>query len=178
MYSAAMSSPGEGVARPCKASDARKETSALRSLARRRAAMRWASGGWPWAASRPAAARVVSRRFRERTILMIPFAGRGLTGLPWISGAVCRKFAGSPVCPRLSLLHQVDDAAAGLGAAAALHLFDVPGEAVVHHQFLAAANGALADVEDVALGVHGAEIGVTTVVDDLGAAAAERAIER
>src|ERR1035441_8577480 len=25
---------------------------------------------------------------------------RGLTGLPWISGAFCRKFAGSPVCPR------------------------------------------------------------------------------
>src|ERR1017187_9517813 len=25
---------------------------------------------------------------------------RGLTRLPWISGAVCRKFAGSPVCPR------------------------------------------------------------------------------
>ena len=23
----------------------------------------------------------------------------GLTRLPWISGAVCRKFAGSPVCP-------------------------------------------------------------------------------
>ena len=26
---------------------------------------------------------------------------RGLTRLPWISGAVCRKFAGSPVCPRV-----------------------------------------------------------------------------
>src|ERR1035441_11397 len=25
---------------------------------------------------------------------------RGLTRLPWISGAFCRKFAGSPVCPR------------------------------------------------------------------------------
>src|SRR5450759_4854259 len=150
MYSAARSSPREGVARPSRASDARNETSALRLLGRRCAAMRWASGGWPWAASMPAA-RVVSRRFAERTILMIPFAG---------------------------LLGQVDDAAAGLGAAAALHLFDVLGEAVVHRQFLAAANGALAHVEDVALGVHGAEIGVATVVDDLGAAAAERAIER
>ena len=27
---------------------------------------------------------------------------RGLTGLPWISGAFCRKFAGSPVSPRVS----------------------------------------------------------------------------
>src|ERR1035441_5807358 len=27
---------------------------------------------------------------------------RGLTRLPWISGAFCRKFAGSPVCPRFS----------------------------------------------------------------------------
>ena len=27
---------------------------------------------------------------------------RGLTRLPWISGAFCRKFAGSPVCPRVS----------------------------------------------------------------------------
>src|ERR1019366_9211352 len=26
---------------------------------------------------------------------------RGLTRLPWISGALCREFAGSPVCPRL-----------------------------------------------------------------------------
>src|ERR1035438_3162074 len=26
---------------------------------------------------------------------------RGLTRLPWISGAFCRKFAGSPVCPRI-----------------------------------------------------------------------------
>ena len=25
---------------------------------------------------------------------------RGLTRLPWISGAFCRKSAGSPVCPR------------------------------------------------------------------------------
>src|ERR1019366_6016808 len=99
MYSAARSSPREGVARPSRASDARKETSALRSLGRRRAAMRWASGGCPWAASRPAAARAVSRRFRERTIPHDTF----------------RRFS----------LHQVDDAAAGLGAAAALHLFDV-----------------------------------------------------
>src|ERR1035441_9163465 len=28
-----------------------------------------------------------------------PGALRGLTRLPWISGAFCRKFAGSPVCP-------------------------------------------------------------------------------
>ena len=28
---------------------------------------------------------------------------RGLTRLPWISGALCRKFAGSPVCPRFLL---------------------------------------------------------------------------
>jgi phosphatidylglycerophosphate synthase len=27
----------------------------------------------------------------------------GLTRLPWISGAFCRKFAGSPVCPRFSV---------------------------------------------------------------------------
>src|ERR1035441_996418 len=29
-----------------------------------------------------------------------PFRTPGLTRLPWISGALCRKFAGSPVCPR------------------------------------------------------------------------------
>src|SRR5437879_5468285 len=40
MYSAAMSSPGEGVARPCRASDARKETSALRSAGAERAVER------------------------------------------------------------------------------------------------------------------------------------------
>src|ERR1039457_3591173 len=28
-------------------------------------------------------------------------AVRGLTRLPWISGAFCRKFAGSPVCPQV-----------------------------------------------------------------------------
>src|ERR1035441_9347580 len=28
---------------------------------------------------------------------------RGLTRLPWIFGAFCRKFAGSPVCPRFLL---------------------------------------------------------------------------
>src|ERR1022692_2013152 len=27
---------------------------------------------------------------------------RGLTRLPWISGVPCRKFAGSPVCPRVA----------------------------------------------------------------------------
>src|ERR1019366_2240549 len=30
-----------------------------------------------------------------------PFRTPGLTRLPWISGALCRKFAGSPVCPRV-----------------------------------------------------------------------------
>src|ERR1035438_2674169 len=72
MYSAAISSPRDGVARPSRASDARKETSALRSLARTCAAMRSASGGWICAASRPAAARAAIGRFRERTIPMIP----------------------------------------------------------------------------------------------------------
>src|SRR5450759_842203 len=154
MYSAARSSPREGVARPSRASDARKETSALRSLARTCAAMRSASGGWPCAASRPAAAReakVASGKFRERTIPMIPL---------------------SP------LLRQVDHAAAGLGAASAPHLSDVLVEAVVHRQLLAAADGALAHVEDVALEVHGAQVGIAAMVDDLGARAAERAVKR
>src|ERR1035438_1624224 len=77
-----------------------------------------------------------------------------------------------------SLLRQVDHAAAGLGAASALHPFDVLVEAVVHRQLLAAPDGALAHVEDVALQVHGAQIGIATMVDDLGARAAERAVER
>src|ERR1039458_2498848 len=34
---------------------------------------------------------------------------RGLTRLPWISGAFCRKFAGSPVCPRIPGLPPPDD---------------------------------------------------------------------
>src|ERR1022692_3383169 len=77
-----------------------------------------------------------------------------------------------------SLLRQVDHAAAGLGAASALHPFDVLVEAVIHRQLLAAADGALANVEDVALQVHGAQVGIATVVDDLGARAAECAVER
>ena len=32
---------------------------------------------------------------------MVSDAVGGLTRLPWISGALCRKFAGSPVCPRV-----------------------------------------------------------------------------
>src|ERR1019366_9484863 len=154
MYSAARSRPREGVARPSRASAAKKETSALRSLARTWAAIRSASGGWPCAASRPAAARearVASGRFRKRTIPMIASTG---------------------------LLGQVNHAAAGLGAASALHLSDVLVEAVVHRQLLTAADGALAHVEDVALEVHGAQVGIAAMVDDLGARAAERAIER
>src|ERR1019366_37400 len=38
------------------------------------------------------------RRRSEREVSTL----RGLTRLPWISGAFCRKFAGSLVCPRLS----------------------------------------------------------------------------
>src|ERR1017187_3080000 len=30
-----------------------------------------------------------------------PFRTPGPTSLPWISGSLCRKFAGSPVCPRV-----------------------------------------------------------------------------
>src|SRR5689334_11425226 len=40
MYSAAASSPGDGVARPCRVSDARNATSALRFSGRRCAAIR------------------------------------------------------------------------------------------------------------------------------------------
>ncbi len=43
---------------------------------------------------------------------------QGLTRLPWISGAFCRKFAGSPVCPRPPRLQLAT--AAGLIALAAL----------------------------------------------------------
>src|ERR1039458_7474029 len=183
MYSAAMSSPGDGVARPWRASDARKETSALRSLGRRRAAMRWASGSWPWAASMPAAGggrgglEIVGAQARGDALGERKLAwGREHAGGE--SGE--EEFCGmhEPMITAAGMLEQVDDAAAVFGAAAALHLFDVLGEAVIHRQFLASADGALAHVEDVALDVHGAEIGIATVVDDLGARAAERPVER
>src|SRR5437764_320086 len=67
MYSAAASRPGEGVALPCRVSEARNATSALRSSARRWDAIRWAQ---EWEK-----AMVVRRRARqirrEITILMI-----------------------------------------------------------------------------------------------------------
>src|SRR5580700_9388845 len=44
MYSAAISRPGDGVPRPCKASDAKKETSAFRLLAVSREAICRAAG--------------------------------------------------------------------------------------------------------------------------------------
>ena len=47
---------------------------------------------------------------------------RGLTGLPWISGAFCRKFAGSPVCPRPPAATRLLLAAAGLVALCALNV--------------------------------------------------------
>src|ERR1019366_6144003 len=47
---------------------------------------------------------------------------RGLTRLPWISGAYCRKFAGSPVCPRPPAATRLLLAAAGLVALCALNV--------------------------------------------------------
>src|ERR1019366_6549205 len=40
-------------------------------------------------------------------------AVRGLTRLPWISGAFCRKFAGSPVCPQVPDERAGDETAMG-----------------------------------------------------------------
>src|ERR1019366_10741171 len=37
---------------------------------------------------------------RTSSSTLSSLTGRGLTRLTWISGAVCRKFAVSPVCPR------------------------------------------------------------------------------
>jgi len=43
---------------------------------------------------------------------------RGLTRLPWISGAFCRKFAGSPVCPRPPAATRLLSAAAAVALCA------------------------------------------------------------
>src|ERR1039458_3923303 len=77
----------------------------------------------------------------------------------------------------LWLLQQIDDAAALGRTAAAGHLFDVSGKAIIECQFLAALDRAFAHIEDVAAGIPGAEVGVATVIDDLSAAAAHGTIE-
>src|ERR1022692_2332688 len=112
MNSAAMSSPREGVPRPSSASDARKDTSAFRSLAVSREAICWAVGA-VWAAA-PA-------------------------------------------------------------AHAAFHVLTEP---VVDRQFPAPPDRPLAHVEDVVLENAGIQVGLATVVDDLGARAAHRSIDR
>ena len=78
---------------------------------------------------------------------------------------------------RLFGLNPIDDAAACRRAAAAFHLVDFVGEPVIHGQFFAALDGALTHIEDVSVADDGEQIGIATVVDDLGATAAKRAVE-
>jgi len=61
---------------------------------------------------------------------------------------------------------EIDGAAAFRGAATARHFLDLLGEQVIHREFFAGLDGALAEVEDVALEDAGAEVGIATVVDE------------
>ena len=76
-----------------------------------------------------------------------------------------------------SLALEVDRPAAALALAATADMLDPIREAVVDGELLAAADGALADVENVPLEDAGAEVRVATVVDDFGAGTAHRAID-
>src|ERR1039458_6058334 len=76
-----------------------------------------------------------------------------------------------------SLFLEVDRPAAMFALAATADALDGVREAVVDGEFLAAADRASADVENVPLEHAGAEAGFATVVDDLGAGSAHRAVE-
>src|SRR5450432_1084817 len=147
MNSAAMSRPAEGVPRPWRASEARKETSAFRLFGVRRRAICCAAGdNWAWTDA--------ARRAR-RSMRCI-----------WLHDN-----------PTSGCLLQIDCPAAGFGAAAARHGPDVLRETVVHRQFFTEPDRPLAHIEDVSSEGPGAQVGLATVIDDFGAGTAEGAVQ-
>src|SRR5438270_13412552 len=75
------------------------------------------------------------------------------------------------------MLFDVDGPAAFGRPTAAFHALDLLGEEIVDGQFLARLYHALAHVEDVAPHDAAIQIGIAAVVDNLGATAAEGAVD-
>src|SRR5258708_38334871 len=94
MYSAAASSPGEGVARPCSVSDARKATSAFRFSARMRAAI---------CGSTPAASCANAIAAQQKTPKVTVFIRPIITTMPVTWTAITREV--SPTLNQCELTH-------------------------------------------------------------------------
>src|SRR5258708_31463419 len=94
-------------------------------------------------------------------------------------GARGRAFSDSWILEFLEFLpRQIDGAAASLRAALACDLLLVGPEEVVYGQFLAFPDGANTEVQNVALEDPRFQVRIAAMIDELGAAAANRAIHR